>query len=160
MWEPNQKILSKAETFWLNDHRKDTSSLNRAELNREIQIKELNLDKEEMYYYLLKPYECERINDFDDFQQKNNYTYICRYNQWGKNFKKAWNALDHMRMHEGVRPYKCQFCSKSFTQKCNFKKHEKRHQGKTLDSRKKFKCRECKKGFTELYNLKVKQLKC
>lgn len=86
----------------------DIETLNFRELQREKKIKDLDLDKDEMYYYLLKPYHCDRDNDFDEFQQKNNFTYICKYPECDKKFTKAWNALDHMRMHEGIRPYKCQ----------------------------------------------------
>ena len=46
---------------------------------------------------------------------------LCGYENCGKEFVKAWNFLDHFRMHQGVRPYVCEICDKSFTQKGNLK---------------------------------------
>lgn len=66
--------------------------------------------------------------------------YICKYNGCDKEFTKTWNLLDHVRMHEGIKPYKCSLCRKSFTQKGNLKKHLKQHTLKTLKERKRFCC--------------------
>jgi len=118
---PLEDILTKAIDFTFTPLKDQPILLNLEEFDRERQIKKLELEKDEMYYYLLKPYKCTKLND----------DYVCKYEGWEKQFKKAWNALDHMRMHEGIRPYKCRYCDKSFTQKCNFKKHEKRHMIKT-----------------------------
>lgn len=136
-----EEIAPNGGNFTFDNINKDIDQLNAQEFLREKQIKDMELDKDEMYYYLLKPYKCHRINDFDEFQQKNNYTYVCRYDGCDKRFTKAWNALDHVRMHESIRPYRCMQCGKAFTQKCNYKKHEKRHQAVTLEDRKKYKCR-------------------
>ena len=46
---------------------------------------------------------------------------ICGYDNCEKEFIKAWNFLDHFRMHQGVRPFVWNICNKSFTQKGNLK---------------------------------------
>ena len=43
------------------------------------------------------------------------------YENCGKEFIKAWNFLDHFRMHQGVRPFVWELWDKSFTQKGNLK---------------------------------------
>lgn len=47
----------------------------------------------------------------------------CKYPGCTKHFVKAWNFLDHARMHLGERPFKCNHCSSSFTQKGNLTQH-------------------------------------
>ena len=46
---------------------------------------------------------------------------ICGFENCGKEFIKAWNFLDHFRMHQGVRPFEWDIWNKSFTQKGNLK---------------------------------------
>ena len=129
---------------------------NKEEFERERKIENLNLDKDDKYLELLKPYRYERREEGGDFLHKVAYKYICKYNNCDKNFTKAWNFLDHVRMHEGIKPYQCNNCEKEFVQKCNLKKHFRRHLSETLEERKVFKCSVCRKGFTERYNLKVR----
>jgi len=31
--------------------------------------------------------------------------YACKYEGCDKEFARTWNALDHVRMHEGVKPF-------------------------------------------------------
>ena len=80
----------------------------------------------------------------------------------GKTFMRTWNLLDHIRMHNGVRPYKCKHWDKSFTQKGNMRKHLIQHYQPDLSSRKRFKWEYCRSSFTERYNYRVSQilLKC
>lgn len=136
-------------------HRAASERRNLAEYEREQQIEAMTLDKDEKYFHLLKPYKYERVQQGDNLLQKVAFTYVCKYDGCDKTFTKACNFLDHVRMHEGIKPYKCTRCSKEFVQKCNLKKHFKRHLSATLEERKVYKCSICSKGFTERYNLKV-----
>ena len=52
---------------------------------------------------------------------------VCQYEGCNKTFGKSWNFRDHALMHEGIKPYVCKICRKSFTQKGNLKKHCKVH---------------------------------
>ncbi|CAI2386639.1 unnamed protein product [Moneuplotes crassus] len=79
---------------------------------------------------------------------------ICEFESCKKEFIKAWNFLDHYRMHQGVRPFVCSVCSKNFTQKGNLKKHMRQHINKNVKDRKIHKCHLCPKSYTERYNLR------
>lgn len=52
----------------------------------------------------------------------------CGFAGWTKQFIKAWNFLDHARMHTGEKPFEWKVCSTKFTQKGNLKKHMKKHE--------------------------------
>ena len=52
----------------------------------------------------------------------------CQYDNWNKEFIKAWNFLDHARMHTGEKPFVCYDWGAKFTQKGNLKKHMKKHE--------------------------------
>ena len=84
--------------------------------------------------------------------------YTCGYERCGKEFMRTWNLLDHVRMHSGIRPYVCQFCNKSFTQKGNMRKHLLQHYQPNLEQRRKYRCDYCSSSFTERYNYKVRRL--
>lgn len=115
-----------------------------------------NMTKDEMYDEMLKHYQYQKYVEIDEVTHKEKVTYICKYNEWNKVFTKTWNLLDHVRMHEGIRPFQCKHCPKSFTQKGNLKKHQIQHTIATLKERKRFKCHICNKGYTEKYNLEVR----
>ncbi|CAI2359124.1 unnamed protein product [Moneuplotes crassus] len=81
--------------------------------------------------------------------------YICGYGSCRKVFLRVWNLLDHLRMHEKVKPFHCSYCDRKFTQKGNLKKHEKQHLTPNIQDRKKFKCDICSSSYTERYNYKA-----
>lgn len=53
--------------------------------------------------------------------------FLWQYPECDKKFNKSWNFIDHMRMHNGEKPYQCSHCGKQFTQKGNFNKHWRIH---------------------------------
>jgi len=58
----------------------------------------------------------------------------CRYPNCGSVFKKSCNLRDHFRKHTGMRPFKCPFCHKTFTQSGNLGRHLKNVHGVSRDS--------------------------
>ena len=114
------------------------------------------ITKEQIYEELLKPFRHEKVKQWDDSLGRFKISYICRYEGWDKEFTKTWNLLDHVRMHEGIKPFACTLWGKTFTQKGNLKKHNiVQHSTESLEERKKFRCDICDKRYTERYNLVV-----
>lgn len=66
------------------------------------------MSKEEMYTELLKPYRYKRAGVFDEVIQQTRFVYVCDYDGCSKQFSKGWSMLDHVRMHENIRPFQCQ----------------------------------------------------
>ena len=115
-----------------------------------------SLSKEEIYEMLLKPFRHQKVKVWSSSLQRFIISYDCKYSGCGKKFTKIWNLLDHVRMHEGIKPYECKLCNKTFTQKGNFKKHNIiQHSDISLSNRKKFECSFCSNKYTERYNLTV-----
>jgi uncharacterized Zn-finger protein len=150
-----------APTFMGNFNNENTSYSNMhhfenlEEVKKTIGAHKPGLSKDQLYDEMLKPYNYEKRIDTDPATLKFRIIYCCKYNECNKKFTKVWNLLDHVRMHEGIRPFKCKFCPKSFTQKGNLKEHQIQHSLTTLKERKRFKCTICGKGYTERYNLEV-----
>ena len=116
-----------------------------------------NISKEEIYEKLLKPFRHEKVKIWDQALGRFKISYICKYDECNKEFTKTWNLLDHVRMHEGIKPFVCKIWDKTFTQKGNLKKHGIiQHSTKSLKERKKFKCKLWNKRYTERYNLVVR----
>lgn len=128
-------------------------------MDPELNLSEFKLEsmsKEEMYFSLLKPYNYEILSYFDEKKQREIPQYKCGSEGCTKILQKPWNLLDHVRMHVGVKPYKCNWCGKAFTQKGNLKKHARQHIQPNVKERKRYSCKLCCKGYTERYNLKVR----
>mmetsp|Transcript_28593 Transcript_28593/g.25306 ORF Transcript_28593/g.25306 Transcript_28593/m.25306 type:complete len:106 (+) Transcript_28593:485-802(+) len=98
-----------------------------------------SMTKDSMYKALLHPYQHEIVESFDSVTNTVKQIYQCGYEGCDKQFNKTWNLVDHLRMHEGIKPYKCHICKKFFTQKGNLQKHLKQHVITDVQMRKKFK---------------------
>ena len=48
---------------------------------------------------------------------------ICKYRACRQTFFKKTNLIDHLNMHDNVRPFRCSVCQKGFVQKHNWKRH-------------------------------------
>ncbi|CAI2361112.1 unnamed protein product [Moneuplotes crassus] len=56
------------------------------------------------------------------------FVFVCKFNDTcNTKYRRSWNFLDHCRSHYGIRPYQCDECDRSFTQKGNLVKHKKTH---------------------------------
>ncbi|CAI2375739.1 unnamed protein product [Moneuplotes crassus] len=117
-----------------------------------------NLTKSKVNMKLLQNYNCE-IEKRKNSKGGITTAYICKYDNCNKEFTRTWSIIDHVRMHEGYKPYKCKHCERSYTQKGNLLKHMKRHTDPSLDHRRSYICEFCNKKYTEKYNLKTHQKK-
>lgn len=77
--------------------------------------------------------------------------YYCTEFECGKLLKTRKAYEDHMRIHNGDRPFRCHYpgCGKDFTQYSSLQKHERIHKGEKL-----YKCGQCGQAFTQISNLK------
>ena len=116
-----------------------------------------NMFKSKINAKFLKNYQC-KVEERRNSKGGLTTFYICKYQECNKEFTRTWSILDHVRMHEGVRPYVCKFCSRSYTQKGNMIKHMRRHTEPSVDTRRTYLCEFCGRGYTEKYNLKVQML--
>lgn len=113
-----------------------------------------NVKKSRENIEMLKHYNCsveERKNERGGITT----FFIWNYKGCNKEFSRTWSILDHVRMHEGIRPYQCPHCSRTYTQKGNMIKHMRRHIEPDIDTRRQYICEYCQRGYTEKYNLKV-----
>lgn len=102
-----------------------------------------------------KPYTCDRCPS--SFSQKSHLTrHITRHKNNAHKFKCCnckisfrlnFNLQVHMRIHSRTKPYTCNKCGKSFSQKSHLNTHAKSHQEKQLI------CDLCNKRFTLLHHL-------
>uniref|UniRef100_A0A4W6EAC7 Zinc finger and BTB domain containing 14 n=1 Tax=Lates calcarifer TaxID=8187 RepID=A0A4W6EAC7_LATCA len=67
----------------------------------------------------------------------------------GKSFIRAPDLKKHERVHSNERPFACQMCEKAFKHKSHLKDHERRHRGE-----KPFVCPSCTKAFAKASDLK------
>jgi len=81
--------------------------------------------------------------------------YCCLYENWGKEFSRTNNMIDHVLVHQGIKPYNWCYWKKSFTQKSNMTKHMKTHLMPKLQQRKRYYWEHCVSSYTERYNYMV-----
>ena len=104
---------------------------------------------------LLKEYNVKVEKRFTD-KGSESVVYVWQYGDWRREYTRTWSMIDHVRMHEGLRPYQCSVWARTYTQKGNMLKHMRRHKEKEIKDRKKFPCELWNKKYTEKYNLKVR----
>ncbi|CAI2385567.1 unnamed protein product [Moneuplotes crassus] len=117
-----------------------------------------DISKAQIYENLLEPFKYEQKVVTTPVTNRETTLYTCKYGHCRKTYNKVWNMIDHVRMHEGIKPYKCEHCQKAFTQKGNLKKHMRQHEFETVDDRRRFECEICHKKYTQRYNLKSHML--
>ena len=120
-------------------------------------VGDASLSKNSLYVKLLEGYKYQHVEGTKGFRGKVSSIYVCKYDNCGMEFTRAWNMLNHARIHEGSKPYQCQICEKTFIQKGNLKKHIKIHLYPEVENRKRFRWSICDSLYTEKYNYKVRQ---
>lgn len=150
---PNESDLKHAE----NDDLEKVPIAHNSSDNNALDAEDSKLEEvEDMSHYALQGYQYIIVQSNEGRRKKT--LFKCAYEGWNKIFGKTWNFLDHARMHEGLRPFVWDICSKSFTQKGNMLKHKRQHVIPDVKDRKSHNCPFCTKKYTEKYNLKVWRL--
>ena len=77
--------------------------------------------------------------------------FMCQYEgKCGRNLHTLSKFTSHMRCHTKMKPYACDQCPMSFSQRGNLQKHLEIHAGI-----KKFTCDHCGNKYSKKYNLNV-----
>ncbi|CAI2373436.1 unnamed protein product [Moneuplotes crassus] len=138
----------------------DSNSYTNIYANRMCRVQEVpnsltsKIEKFTLKKSLLKNYKC-KVEKRTNFRGSISTVYVCKYDNCNKEFTRTWSILDHVRMHEGEKPYQCPFCSRHYTQKGNLDKHMLLHQKPEVEARRSHQCLHCAKWYTEKYNLKT-----
>eukprot|EP00345_Euplotes_harpa_P010071 CAMPEP_0168335168 /NCGR_PEP_ID=MMETSP0213-20121227/10739_1 /TAXON_ID=151035 /ORGANISM="Euplotes harpa, Strain FSP1.4" /LENGTH=74 /DNA_ID=CAMNT_0008340025 /DNA_START=468 /DNA_END=692 /DNA_ORIENTATION=- len=56
---------------------------------------------------ILKDFEYEIVMRKNEATGNWNTVYRCKYKNCDKIMERTWNMIDHARMHQGIKPYKC-----------------------------------------------------
>lgn len=76
--------------------------------------------------------------------------YRCHYKDCLKQFKRHSRLLEHLNTHLEVRPYRCNFCEKSYSRADHLKRHLISHSA----NKRPFLCEICNTGFSSKSHLK------
>lgn len=74
----------------------------------------------------------------------------CDFADCDMSFTTQGHLTDHKRRHSGERPYKCKDCGDKFMRSSTLKIHLRRHTGERP-----YKCDKCERGFSESGNLRT-----
>nr|XP_034358486.1 Kruppel-like factor 18 [Arvicanthis niloticus] len=82
--------------------------------------------------------------------------YYCTYENCNKSYKNLYHLKDHMKKHNGKKPFACDVpgCSWTFYRHCDLKRHKLKHSGVRH-----YPCSMCNKSFSRLEYLK-QHVKC
>ncbi|CAH0399020.1 unnamed protein product [Chilo suppressalis] len=71
----------------------------------------------------IRKYNCQRHVR----EHENDKKYVCKVPECGKSFHRSYYLSEHMKVHSGARPFSCNICGKTSSNKSNHNKHLKIH---------------------------------
>ncbi|VDI20981.1 KRAB domain-containing zinc finger protein [Mytilus galloprovincialis] len=148
---PTNHILEKH----MNTHTKEKEY--ECDICNKVFYKKGNMSKHRMIHFDNKPYKCstcgkgfKQNSTMRTHEDIHNPEHLRKRNLCPKTFTRASGKLIHMKtVHERLRPFKCDICTKTFSNRSNLQKHLMVH-----NNERPHKCQQCKKAFRTRSNLK------